>query len=447
MFCHGGCCVHHLLPGGRRRAVGHALFGGLGAPAVPEHRQLPHQAPRPCPAPSPRRLPHTSARHQAQVRAGSSLRQLAPPRPCSLSGPRPALSEEPCAVLHREQGVLVHVSSRLPRLPALPASACGRASRAADASRHACLRTPVFMNTRVYRHVKLREEKAWLRSRCMAEPRRPASIWAGPSLRGTVCCTVSNWGAVGPGTCDLQPLGKGGDSTESRGERMGRVRGKGTTHWTRRQHRRQRRFWAEGHPPPARPPPARCEAVGTSVGVWNPTRGSPRSLGGEWRRCGSSGRSCPCGEPACYPGLCTSAHASGCWTARSGSLRGTGARLSVPGTRRGEKPAGNVHGQSPRTPSNANHCAGRASLSMAPHETAHVGSPGGRAAERVARTGHQTVKAPWDLEVAGGWGRPLGPRLLTARRKRGPGGRLHPAEGTESWKRFQVHLSSREGHI
>lgn len=143
---------------------------------------------------------------------------------------------------------------------------------------------------------------------------------------------------------------------------------------------------AEGHPPPARPPPARCEAVGTSVGVWSPAQGSPCSRGGGWRRCGSSGRSGPCGEPACYRGPCTSARASGCWTARSGTLRGTGARLSVPGTAAGRGRAGNVHGQSPRTVfkrksgrREAHHCRRLIpTRSGASHETAHVGSPVGR---------------------------------------------------------------------
>lgn len=124
----------------------------------------------------------------------------------------------------------------------------------------------------------------------------------------------------------LEPLRKGGTSTEKR-------------RWTNGQRARKGRGGLDaGHPPPARPPPARCGAAGTSAGAWSPSRGSPRSLGAGWRRCGSSGRSCPCAGPACCPGPCTSARASGCWTARSGSLRATRARLSVPGTRRRGRP-------------------------------------------------------------------------------------------------------------
>lgn len=38
----------------------------------------------------------------------------------------------------------------------------------------------------------------------------------GPALRGAACRTASSGGAVGPGTCDREPLRKGGASTEKR---------------------------------------------------------------------------------------------------------------------------------------------------------------------------------------------------------------------------------------
>lgn len=176
-----------------------------------------------------------------------------------------------------------------------------------------------------------------------------------------------------------------------------------------------------------------------SAGVWSPGRGSPRSLGAGWRRCGSSGRSCPCGGPACCPGPCTSAHASGCWTARSGSLRAARARLSVPGTRRGERP-GRSRARDARP------CrwltaprSGASARRRAPEApSTHCGARGeGRSPDG---------SAPCDLEVAGRWGRPRGQRLLTAGRKCSRVAGSTQPRGRSPRKGLRFTLSSREGH-
>lgn len=218
------------------------------------------------------------------------------------------------------------------------------------------------------------------------------------------------------------PAQRSGDERTGRGEE-GRDRTQGTG---------ARGAPGRGHPPPARPPPARCGAAGMSAGVWSPGRGSPRSLGAGWRRCGSSGRSCPCGGPACCPGPCTSAHASGCWTARSGSLRAARARLSVPGTRRGERP-GRSHARDARP------CrwltaprSGASARRRAPEApSTHCGARGeGRSPDSsgsVRPGGRRAV------------GQATRPTASHGGKEMQQGGGLHPAEGMESPERTQVH--------